>query len=89
MRTTIARRNVVTRAALLCLFVAGFVGCQSASRWWNPTSGYEAAGNPEIGFDAAKAGCEKESEFTDSSGMTHVNWNQFELCMEPKGWIRP
>lgn len=89
MHTTIVRRNAVRRAGLLCVLVVGLVGCQSMSAWWNPTTGYEAVGNPELDFDAAKTSCEKASEFTDSSGLTQVNWNKFEKCMEPKGWVRP
>ena len=76
-------------AIVLCALVAGLVGCQSASDWWNPTSGYEAIGTPQLDFDAAKASCEKEAEFNDSSGLAHVNWNEFESCMKPKGWVRP
>ena len=77
------------RAVLLSALLIGVVSCQSTSKWWNPTSGYEAVGNPELDFDEAKASCEAEAEFTDSSGLAQVNWNKFERCMEPKGWVRP
>ncbi len=85
---TIARRNVLSRAGLLCALLVGSLGCQSVSAWWNPGSGYHAIGNPQLDFDAAKALCEKESEFRDSSGLAQVNWNKFESCMKPKGWVR-
>ena len=73
---------------LLCAGIAGSVGCQSVSRWWSPTSGYEPVGNPQLEFHEAQAICEREAEFTASGGTAQVDWNKFERCMKPKGWVR-
>jgi hypothetical protein len=73
---------------LLCAAVSGATGCQSLSRWWNPTSGYEAVGDPQLTFEEAKAICERDAEFKGTGGTSQVDWNKFERCMKPKGWVR-
>ena len=74
---------------LFTALLAGSLGCQSVQRWWSPTSGYQAVGSPQLSFDEAKAICEQEAQFTGSGGTAHVDWEKFERCMKPKGWVRP
>jgi hypothetical protein len=76
------------RALLLCAAIGSSLGCESVGNWWNPTSGYEPVGNPQLHFDEAKAICEREAEFRSSGGTSQVDWGKFERCMKPKGWVR-
>jgi hypothetical protein len=81
--------NQLAPTILLTALIAGSVGCQSLQRWWNPASGYESVGDPQLSFEEAKAICQQEAGFTASGGTAHVDWQKFERCMKPKGWVRP
>ena len=70
---------------LLSVLIAGSLACQS---WWSETSDYQPVGNPQLDFEEAKVICEKEATFTTAGGDRWVDWDEFESCMKPKGWVR-
>jgi hypothetical protein len=80
-----ATRTVVVAIA----FGAAVAGCGGAvGRKLEPLEGYRQVASDAPPFDEARAACQKEAGFRTSSGHSFTDWEQFERCMEQRGWTR-
>jgi hypothetical protein len=76
-------------AALAGLVAAGAAGCGGAlGRRLEPLEGYRQARSDAPPFEEARAVCEREAAFRTANGTAFTDWEQFERCMNQRGWTR-
>jgi hypothetical protein len=70
-------------------FGAAVAGCGGAlARKLEPLEGYRQVAPDAPPFDEARAVCQKDAEFRTASDNTFTDWEQFEHCMQQRGWTR-